>query len=136
MRTGCGGRGAAQADGGERRVADESCPGDGDEDRLAYLRGGPVLNPGGGGDRGPAGQRDGAVDMHTCALRTWTFYLCAEVREASVTQEREEGLQSCEMRKRGARPCGVNATSGTASLERLQRAGEPHAAFSAEAPSG
>lgn len=85
-------------------MADESCPGDGDEDRLAYLGGGPVLNPGGGGDRGLAGQRDGAVDMHMCALRTWTFYLRAEVREASVTQEREEGLQSCEMRKRGARP--------------------------------
>lgn len=61
-----------------------------------------MLNPGGergqgdslGRGTGPRGH------AHMCALRTWTFYLRAEVREASVTQEREEGLQSCEMRKR------------------------------------
>lgn len=67
-----------------------------------------MLNPGGRRGRGLLGRGTG---QWACAraLRTWTFYLCAEVREASMTpvwslereaQEREEGLQSCERGKR------------------------------------
>ena len=56
-----------------------------------------MLNPGGGGDRGLAGQRNGAVDTHTCALRTLTFYLRVEVREASVTPDPGERGRPAEL---------------------------------------